>query len=320
MPTPAWLPRDLALLDGRCPLPLDVPFTSATARAEGVGTKQLRSLLRRGLVREVVHGAYAAAQLPDTIAVRAAALRLVLAPGAVVTDRTAAWLHGVDVLPRAAVHAPVPLDVFSADESRVRRPGVSSGIRALLDRDLTRVDAVAVTTPVRTALDLGRLLGRYDAIGALDAFLRHGVPRAALEAELPRFRGYRGVVQLRGLVPIADPRAESVPESALRLHALDAGLALEPQVWVEGYRVDLGSRELPYAAEYCGRAFHSGPARAADLARTAVLESAGWVVDEFWSDDLYAPGADPSRRIHHGMARARQALGSWRPEGQFLDP
>lgn len=319
MPAPSWLPRDLTLLDSRCPLPLDAPFTGATAHGLGVGVKQVRTLLARGLLREVVRGAYVATQVPDTIALRAGALRLVLAPGAVVTDRTAAWLHGVDVLPRSAVHAPVPLDVFSAEESRVRRPGVSSGIRQLVASDVTEVDGVPVTTAVRTALDLGRLMRRHDAIGALDAFLRHGLPRAALDAELPRYRGYRGVVQLRALLPIADPRAESVPESALRLHALDAGLPeLEPQVWVGGFRVDLGSRTLRYAAEYCGRAFHSGAMRTADVERTAELTDAGWLVDEFWSDDLYAPYADPSRRMRETMDRARRRLGQWRPEGHFL--
>lgn len=319
MPAPSWLPRDLTLLDERCPLPLDRPFTGAAARDLGVGAKQLSTLVRRGLVREVVRGAYVAIQVPETIALRAGALRLVVAPGAVVTDRTAAWLHGVDVLPRSAVHERVPLDVFSTEESRVRRPGISSGIRELSTTDTTEVAGVAVTTPVRTTLDLGRLMRRYDAIGALDAFLRHGVPREALESQLPRFKGYRGVVQLRGLLPVADPRAESVPESALRLHAMDAGLPeLEPQVWVGRFRVDLGSRELRYAAEYCGRAFHSGVARAADLERTAELVGAGWLVDEFWGHDLYAPGADPSRRMRATMDQARRRLGDWRPEGHFI--
>lgn len=316
---PSWLPRHLALLDHRCPLPLDVPFTGAEARSVGVTTKQLRTLLRRGLLREVVHGAYVARQVPDTIVVRSSALRLVMSPGAVVTDRTAAWLHGVDVLPRAAVHAPVPLDVFSTEESRLRRPGVHSGIRDLLARDLTQVKGVPVTTLARTALDLGRLMTRYDAIGALDALLRHGVAREQLEAELPRFKGFRGVVQLRGLLPLADARAESMPESALRLYAVDAGLPpLEPQVWIGGFRVDLGSRTLRYAAEYCGRAFHDGPARESDLHRTSVLQEAGWLVDEFWKDDLYSPGADPARRLREGTDRARLRLGAWRPEGHFL--
>lgn len=315
----AWMSPDLPLLDARSPLPLDGPFSGAEAREKGVSPKQLRTCVRRGLVREVVHGAYVAMQVPDTIALRASALRLVLSPAAVVTDRTAAWLHGIDVLPRSAVHAPVPLDVFSTVESRVRRPGIHSGIRGLAPADISEVAGVAATTPARTALDLGRLMRRHDALGALDAFLRYGVPRETLESELGRFKGYRGVVQLRALLPIADPRAESMPESALRLHALDAGLSgLQPQLSVAGYRVDLGCRELRYAAEYCGRAFHSGERREADLARTRALEDDGWLVQEFWSDDVYGPSADPGRMMREGMHRARLRLGAWRPEGLYL--
>lgn len=309
----------LPLLDTRSPLPLDAPFTGADARGLGVSAKQLRACATRGLVREVVRGVYVAAQVPDTIAGRAAALTLVLSPGAVVTDRTAAWLHGIDVLPRSAVHEPVPLDVFSATESRVRRPGVHSGIRDLARGDVTEVAGVVVTTPCRTALDLGRLMWRYDALGVLDAFLRHGVPREELEADLGRFKGFRGVVQLRGLLPLADPRAESMPESALRLHAIDAGLPeLEPQVWVGGYRVDLGCRELRYAVEYCGLAFHSGSRREADLVRNDDLDRADWLVHEFWNEDVYGLSADPGRAMHDGMKRARARLGAWRPEGLFL--
>ena len=318
---PAWLPTDLPLLDARCPLPLGEPFAARDAHGWGVSSKVLRTLVRRGLVREVVRGAYAVMQLPDTIEVRAAALRLVVSEGAVVTDRTAAWLHGLDVLPRSAIHEPVPLDVFSATESRLRRGGIHSGIRELRDRDLSIVDGVLVTTPVRTALDLGRLLRRYDAIGALDGFLRLGVEREELDADLGRFKGYRGVVQLRELVPLADGRAESVPESALRLHAHDADLPpLVPQVWVDGvFRIDLARPELRYGAEYHGVAFHTGPEHEReDRERADWLDRRGWVIDDFWKDDLYGPTAHPAAIMRAGLHRARERLGAWRPQGRFL--
>jgi hypothetical protein len=326
MVAPAWLPPELSLLDERCPLPLDRPFTRAQTAVWGISRHYFRILLARRLVRPMVRGTYAVAQLPDTIDNRAAALRLVLPPGAVVTDRTAAWLHGIDVLPRSAVHEPVPLDVFSAEESRLRRPGVSSGVRGFLPHDLTTVRGVVVTTPVRTALDLGRLLKRYDAIGALDALLRRGVERAALEAELCRFKGYRGVVQLRALVPHADPRAESMPESALRLHGIDAGVPeLTPQLWVcdewgrEIYRLDLGHPGLRYGAEYHGERFHVGDEHEAhDRERGQWLDDRGWEIDTFWKADLYGPRADPGRRLWDGVMRARARLGSWQPQGKFL--
>ena len=324
--SPTWLSPELPLLDERCPLPLDRPFTRVQAQGWGVTRHYLRILLGRGLVRSWVRGTYAVAQLPDTIEHRAAALRLVVPKSAVVTDRTAAWLHGVDVLPRSAVHEPTPIDIFSAEESRLRRPGTRSGIRTLASSDVTVVQGVTVTTPLRTALDLGRLLPRYDAIGALDAFLRLGVERAAMEAELGRFKGYRGVVQLRDLVPFADPRSESMPEAALRLHGRDAGLPdLEPQLWVcdeygnEVYRLDLGNDGLRYGVEYHGERFHTGARNEAyDQERAEWFDDRHWELNVFWKDDVYGPTADPARKLAAGVVRARERLGAWRPQGTFL--
>ena len=322
---PAWLPDDLVLLDARSPLPLDRPFTSTQARQLGVTRWFLTKLIARGLVREVVRGAYVAMQVRDSIETRAASLRLVVPESAVVTDRTAAWLLGVDALPRSAAYEPTPLDVFSTQDSRVRRPGVHSGVRMLEDRDVVTVDGVRVTSPVRTALDLGRLLPRYDAIAALDAFLRAGVPQEALLHEIDRFKGYRGVLQLRELAPLADPRAESAPESALRLHGLDAGLPpLEPQFWVcdswgaEVYRLDLALPELCYGAEYYGERFHAEDDQEADESRVEWLDDHGWEIDVFRRHDVYGQAAHPGGLLRAGIARARRRAGGWVPQGKFL--
>ncbi len=51
-----------------------------------------------------------------------------------------------------------------------------------------------------------------------------GVPHELMAAEIGRFKGYRGVRQLRVLVPLGDGRSESPGESVLRLHWYDAGL------------------------------------------------------------------------------------------------
>ena len=47
-----------------------------------------------------------------------------------------------------------------------------SGERTLGPDDLMRVGGIWVTTPLRTALDLGRLLRRDQALAGLDAMLR----------------------------------------------------------------------------------------------------------------------------------------------------
>jgi hypothetical protein len=315
----AWFSNDTVLLDGSCPLPLDLPFTAAIAATLGVSHAQLRRLVARGLVRRVCRGVYAVTQAPDDLAFRARALGLVVSPSAVVTDRTAAWLHGVDILPRSALTIPPPVSVFQRPGTRSRRDGVASGERMLLPRDVVEVGGLAVTSPLRTALDLGRLLWRFDALGALDQFLRIGVAADELLAEIERFKGFRGVVQLRFLAPLADPRAESLAESALRLHWYDAGLPKpEPQWWVFDergialFRLDLALPEVLFAAEYDGTEFHSSDSdRAHDHGRRSWLADCRcWLIEVFVNDDLYRLHADPARRLQAGLQQAKATLAS----------
>jgi hypothetical protein len=131
------------------------------------------------------------------------------------------------------------------------------------------------------------------------------------------------VVQLRHLAPLADARAESPPESVLRLHWYEAsGLpAPVPQLWVHDdgyarYRVDVGNEDLRYGAEYDGRWFHED--KQADAERRAWLEQdGGWVIDAFVDADIY-PRGDPTTRLQQGALRARRRSGRWVPQGRFL--
>ena len=53
--------------------------------------------LAAGMLRHVVHGVVIDSAVPDSTALRAAALARVCPQGSVVCDVTAAWLHGVDI-------------------------------------------------------------------------------------------------------------------------------------------------------------------------------------------------------------------------------
>src|SRR4051794_9868581 len=85
-------------LDGRFPLPRDRPFTHDAAREAGLQTRDLSLLVSEGFLRRLVAGVYVASQAPDSLALRAWALRLVVPADAVVTDRTAGWLHGAKMV------------------------------------------------------------------------------------------------------------------------------------------------------------------------------------------------------------------------------
>jgi hypothetical protein len=319
---PTWLDDDGIFLSERCPLPLDAPFTAGAARALGVSRRALLFMVDCGLLRRVIRGVYAAAQAPDDTLMRASALALVIPSTAVVTDRTAAWLHGVDILPRSALTQAPPIDIVHVDDTRVRRPEVDGRRRDLPASDITVVHGVRVTTALRTALDLGRLLWRFDALAAIDGFLRIGVPHELLIAEISRFRGYRGVIQLRALAPLGDPRSESAGESALRLHWHEAGLPRpEPQYWIYSdlgvpiYRLDLALPELRYGAEYDGEAFHTDPEdREHDTERRSWLANErDWKIDPFTKVEVYGRHQSPVPQLQAGFAAARRKVSLWTP-------
>lgn len=316
-----WLDPRGSLLTACCPLPLDRPFTAQQAHDCGVSRQTLRTLASKGLVRRVLREVYAVAQAPNDVTMRARALALVIPETAVVTDRTAAWLHGVDILPRTARQTPPPIEVVHIDDTRLRRVGVDGRRRGLTRTDITRVGGVPVTTALRTALDLGRQLWRYDALAAIDGFLRIGVPHELMSAEIGRFRGYRGVRQLRALVPLGNPLAESPGESGLRLHWHDAGLPPPVlQHWVEDdsgrplFRLDLTDPDVRYAAEYDGEEFHTSPEQVRhDAERREWLLERGWHVDAFTKLHVYGRGP-----VHHpvplltaGHTAARRGLARW---------
>lgn len=310
--------HDVQLLGDDAPIPIDRPFTNTQAARAGVRPQVLTELVRRGLLRRMLRGVVVATQVPDSLALRVAALRLVVPQHCVVTDRTAGWANGVSVLPRSSVYEMPFLDAFSTEGSRMRRDGIRSGVRDLLDRDIVELDGLRLTSPLRTACDLGRGLWRFDALAALDGFLRIGLDPGELADEVARFKGQRGVVQLRSLVPLADGRSESPGESGLRLHWHDAGLPRPNlQIWVHDdagvaiFRLDLGLEEIWYAVEYDGEAFHGEADQEHDADRRAWMErERGWIIEVFCKEHVYAPRADPTPRLVRGYRRARARVGT----------
>jgi len=115
-----------------------------------------------------------------------------------------------------------------------------------------------VTTPLRTAWDLGRVRWTDEAISGLDALFRlRAFTREEFLAGIERFAGMRWVTTLREIGPFADGRSESPGESVLRLRCIEAGLHVEPQVEVyDGDvllgRLDLLNEDLPLGVEYDG--------------------------------------------------------------------
>jgi len=260
------------------------PFTAATAPCT-------RARLRRAVAsREVVRplrGAYLRADVELTPLVRAQVAALVVGPTAVLCDRTAAWVLGVDCLRYAELDVTPPLEacVLSGHEP-TERPQVTGRTRDLREEDVIWIGDVRVTSPLRTAADLLCLLPRREALAAADALMRqHGFTTADLRRLLVRYFRRRGVIAARSLAPLVDGRSESSGESWTRLEIIDHGLAVPlPQYWVNidgvpTYRLDLAYPRAKIAIEYDGAEHHTSPAdRRRDEARRAWLRAQGWYV------------------------------------------
>ena len=313
----AYIDPGQVLLDTRFPLPLSAPFTLAEARRAGLHPTQVSRLCEAGILRRLLHGVYVVAQIPDSLELRSAALRLVVPSDAVVTDRTAGWLHGAPMVLAPNDHlATPPVSVFlNRKGARLRNGLARSGQRLLRDEDVVEINGVLVTTPVRTACDLGRLLHRDSALAALDAMLRLGrFDSDELWDSIGHLKGMRGVRQLRALAPMADPRAESMGESVLRLRWLDIPSLPRPELQIPvarpgrwPYRVDLGVEELLMGFEYDGEEWHRRTARQIerDRGRRAWLrDERDWLICPVTKVNVFGAHRDVEDLLHAGFAEA----------------
>ncbi|WP_340538606.1 hypothetical protein [Nocardioides sp. GXZ039] len=295
------------------------PFSAREAEDAGLTNRQCRDLVDRGALVWPIPGVYYRHGVEDSQELRLAALRLIVPSDCVVTDRTAAWLWLGDRALAPGEHLTVPrVSVFAPPGRRLRNGLVDSGERRLALRDAVEVNGVLATTPLRTACDLGRLLHRDQALAALDA-LASLCSVEEIAGELPRFKGFRGVIQARMLVSIADAGAASPFESIARLRWWDAGLP-RPQCQVpvdapDGgrYYIDIGLPEERFGLEYFGEEFHGPSQRSHDRARLLWLrERRDWILTVARRRNVVGRGQDlpiTLRRRWDAAGRIRRRAG-----------
>ncbi|MFC5179011.1 hypothetical protein [Nocardioides taihuensis] len=296
-------------------VPRERPFAATELLAAGVTRRQLDHWLSRGELVRPIRGVLHDGSLDDGLDLRVAVLRLVVPDACVVTDRTAAWLWGAPMALAPGDHLVTPaVSVFSPPGHRLRNGLVASGERRLERHDVAELDGLRVTTPLRTACDLGRLLHRDQALAGMDALASSGdFTVEELVVETGRFAGYRGVVQLRVLGPIVDPASGSPGEAALRLRWYDAGLP-RPQCQVPvpsptggWFYVDLGLEELRFGAEYDGEEFH-GPQQAEEDAqrRLWLRDVQGWRLVVTRRANVYGQHQDACEILRAAYDNARR--------------
>jgi hypothetical protein len=148
-----------------------------------------------------------------------------------------------------------------------------------------RVAGMVVTSPARTAFDIGRRRGLEDGVKRIDALMNATDVRVRdIEAVVDRHVGVRGVRRLRRTLALVDGGAESPYESLLRLLFVRAGFpAPQTQIPVlDEYgaviaRLDMGWREFLVGADFDGAHHWTDPKqRTRDVERYARLSELGW--------------------------------------------
>jgi very-short-patch-repair endonuclease len=239
----------------------------------------IRSALGAGSIRRVAKGVYALPEAPP-------ALTAARSQGGVVSHLSAAqhWRMNVIAVP--------PLPHVTLPPRRARR---RAGLPCVLHwAEVPAIDDV--TTPVRTVLDCVRTLPLSEALAVTDSALqlrlvdRDELVDAAARLVGPHRRRIQRVVEL------ADRRAESVLESALRAILIEAGIkGFEPQVRVQdtsfSARLDLGHRQQRVGLEADGFEHHgTRTGLVKDCRRQVNLSLRGWLVLRFsWEDVMYDP-------------------------------
>jgi hypothetical protein len=199
--------------------------------------------------------------------------------------------------------------------SNTRPPrGLVARDETLPHDEITHVARLPVTTPARTAYDLGRHLTRGQAVARMDALTR-ATPFSTEDVLLlaKRHSGARGLRRLRAALPLVDGGAASPKETWLRLLLIDAGLPVPTtQIPVhENWRLfamlDMGWEKYMVAAEYDGDQHRTDRRQyAKDQRRLRKLQHMGWIVIRVIAEDN---PEDVVTRVHNAL-RSR----GWRPQ------
>jgi hypothetical protein len=216
----------------------------------------------------------------------------------------AAWLWSqrkatIAGLSAAALHGSLWIDRRLPAELIQRSQHKTTGIvlhnDTLAADEITAVRDIPVTTPARTAFDLGRRHGVTLAVIRLDALMQAtAVKPAEIEELVDRHPGTRGIAQLREAISLSDGGAESPQETRTRLVLASTGLRPE-RTQIEVYdnygyfvaRVDMGWPQWRVAVEYDGVQHWTDPKRRTrDIDRYAELEALGWRIVRVSADML----------------------------------
>ncbi len=190
--------------------------------------------------------------------------------------------------------------------------GVKTRRDVLLDGEVTAVGELAITTPERTAFDIGRRDSLRVAVARLDALARATHLKLDGVADVARRHpGVRGLRKLETALELVDAGAQSPRETYLRLLLLRAGLP-RPQTQIpvitdgETYYLDMGWEDCMVAVEYDGEQHRTDSLQyRKDIRRLETLERMGWIVIRVVAGDHPAAIL---RRVRHALDTRRLSV------------
>ena len=222
---------------------------------------------------------------------------------------TAAWLHGLDVTPCDPIEATVPESVGVS-----ARAGIALRRAALPKREVGSMKGFRATSIVRTICELGSRLELVEAVVLADEALhKRRVDLGRLRFWATSHSGHRGIQQLRRVLELAEPAAESPMETRLRMLLVLNGLP-RPKAQVpihDRWGRFLGRPDLFYEAERIGIEYDGGAHRnqlAEDNRRQNRLLSAGLRLLRFTATDVLRDPAGVVEQVRALLASAEPSL------------
>lgn len=271
--------------------------------SEELASGRLNRHQLRAAYRAVYPGVYVAAHAEPSLELRTRAAWLWSRRTAIVGGAAAAALHGARWVPDD-----VPVELIH--DNTHPPAGVLTRRETLRAGETQLCAGLAVTTPERTAFDIGRRGAIRSAVVRLDALARATGFKVddvrGVAAAHPRSPGLR---RLEAALELVDPGAQSPRESYLRLLLIDAGLPRPqtqiPVLGADGMPVaylDLGWVESMVAVEYDGDHHRTDRRQfVKDLRRIEMLEEMGWIVVRVVAEDR---PASIIRRVREALAKS----------------
>ncbi len=212
-------------------------------------------------------------------------------------------LHGLDVAPCDPIEVTIP-----EPSGGGRRAGASVRRAALAAEEIVLRRGVPTTSALRTVVDLGGANPLAEGVVAADLFLHSRlVTIDELRSYIAQHPGVKGIVRLRRVVDLAEPKAESAMETRLRMLLVLAGLPRpEVQVSIHDQRGRfLGRPDLLYRLERLAIEYDGANHRnrlVDDNRRQNGLIGAGFRLLRFTAADVYGTPEIVAMQVRQSLA------------------